>query len=303
METFIRVFLSSGYSTKQSDLKMSKLCLIFLFTTLVSGENVLRKTNSTLCENSLDMWIGHLRQLAHSQFGEDMHLSLHYFPNLCKGTYLEIGAMDGDIFSNTHMFNSYLSWKGILVEGSPFNYNKLVKNRANEIYVEHAVICEGNKSLHYAVTPKLGGDGSEGAVHGIYEFMGEGYKKIHHDSSKVKLVEVKCIPLEKILSHAKVDHIDFFSLDVEGAEMSVLQTINFDMVQFGLIFFESLDDFSEPTKAIITFLESKGYVYVEFFAHSVWMVNKRFSEIYSSVIPLADYETKGFLRLIRLVTS
>lgn len=216
---------------------------------------------------------------------------------------MEIGAMDGNLLSNTYMFNSYLSWKGILVEGSPFNYNKLEKNRVNEIVVQHAVICGENKSLHYAVTPRKGGDGTEGAVHGIYEFMGDGYKDIHHHNSSIKLVEVKCLPLEKILSQAQIEHIDFFSLDVEGAEMSVIQTIDFDKIQFGLIFFESLNGFSAETKAVISLLESKGYVFVESFNHSIWMVNKNFAAIYSDLIPADDYEKKAILRLIRFASS
>ena len=36
-----------------------------------------------------------------------------------------------------------------------------------------------------------------------------------------------------VLAHLGVRHIDFLSLDVEGGEQSVLQTLDFDQVPFG----------------------------------------------------------------------
>ena len=45
------------------------------------------------------------------------------------GTYVELGAFDGWIESNTRFFDDCLGWKGLLIEGSPINYQKAVANR------------------------------------------------------------------------------------------------------------------------------------------------------------------------------
>ena len=54
-----------------------------------------------------------------SQRNEDEHLYTTFFPNMCNGTYLELGGLDGIRKSNTYLFNKGLHWKGILIEASP----------------------------------------------------------------------------------------------------------------------------------------------------------------------------------------
>ena len=51
--------------------------------------------------------------------------------------------------------------------------------------------------------------------------------------------EVLCIPLFSILEAIRMTHIRFFSLDVEGAEFDILQTIPFDKVKTDLFVIEN----------------------------------------------------------------
>ncbi len=37
------------------------------------------------------------------------------------------------------------------------------------------------------------------------------------------ITEVPCLPLGKLLADLKLTHVNFFSLDVEGAELSVVE--------------------------------------------------------------------------------
>ena len=43
-------------------------------------------------------------------------------------------------------------------------------------------------------------------------------------------VEVDCFPLHAILLALNVTRVDYFSLDVEGAELDVLNTVPFDRI-------------------------------------------------------------------------
>ena len=59
-------------------------------------------------------------------------------------------------------------------------------------------------------------------------------------------VVIKCLPLNRIISDANITtdghaFFDFYSLDVEGGEYDVLRAINFDMLAFGVIFYEKDD--------------------------------------------------------------
>ena len=54
------------------------------------------------------------------------------------------------------------------------------------------------------------------------------------------------LPLSSILGQLGARHINFFSLDVEGGELSVLQTLDFGRVRFDVIVVEA--DSHEPVK-------------------------------------------------------
>ncbi len=47
---------------------------------------------------------------------------------------------------------------------------------------------------------------------------------------KMNLVQAKCFPLYSILLALENPTVDYFSLDIEGAEFEVLKTIPFDKV-------------------------------------------------------------------------
>jgi hypothetical protein len=57
-----------------------------------------------------------------SQSGEDQHAFNTFFPNQVAGFYVEMGALDGSMYSNTLAFHKYLGWRGLLIEASPSNY-------------------------------------------------------------------------------------------------------------------------------------------------------------------------------------
>jgi len=52
-------------------------------------------------------------------------------------------------------------------------------------------------------------------------------------------VEVHCGPLKAYLAALDIKHIDFFSLDVEGAELLVLKQFDFDAVTVDVFMVES----------------------------------------------------------------
>ncbi|KAF2367962.1 Methyltransferase FkbM [Trinorchestia longiramus] len=87
----------------------------------------------------------------------------------------------------------------------------------------------------------------------------EGYD----DAPAKSLVNVQCFPLISYLEALNVTTVDYFSLDVEGAEYKVLQTIPWDKVDIKTLSVEYLHD-AEGKEAIRTLLLSNGYsVYTE----------------------------------------
>ena len=65
----------------------------------------------------------------YSQNNEEQ-IILNYFSNQPKGTFLDIGANDGVLLSNSYFFEKELDWNGICFEPIPSVYSELIKNRS-----------------------------------------------------------------------------------------------------------------------------------------------------------------------------
>jgi hypothetical protein len=151
-----------------------------------------------------------------SQFKED-HYLLKIFSGICNGTYVEMGALDGVRYSNTHVFHKELGWKGVLVEISPRNFAKLEKNRPNELALVHAGVCAKEGMVHFM-------EMANGAVSGVWEFAMPSFRDQWWKGKTIAdATPIRCVPLRTILAdQGPAFFADFFSLDVEGAELQAL---------------------------------------------------------------------------------
>jgi hypothetical protein len=59
------------------------------------------------------------------------------------------------------------------------------------------------------------------------------------DVMKKHSVPIPCIPLSDIFAEADVHHINFFVLDTEGSEFSILRTIDWSLITFDVIVIET----------------------------------------------------------------
>ena len=154
------------------------------------------------------------------------------------GTYVEIGALDGQTLSNTLYLSSCLDWRGVLVEAERENALRLFRNvktqgRPNVTAYFGAVCAPPQRSISFLSTAgaiAVGGDVSS---------MGQDFRSHWHGSGG-HITEVPCQPMHAFLEEplSLAGHVDFFSLDVEGAELVVLETINFDLVTIDIMIIE-----------------------------------------------------------------
>merc|ERR1712127_283571 len=98
--------------------------------------------------------------------------------------------------------------------------------------------------------------------------------------------EIECLPLSDILAKnaPQTKFFDFFSLDIEGAEMEALLSLDYSQIQFGVLLIEADAHNEGKNMAVETFLESKGYKHLYNKARSDWFVNKNFHLLYEHVI-------------------
>ena len=156
----------------------------------------------------------------YSQQNEDRLLFEKYF-NYQNGFFIELGAMDGITYSNTLFYEKALNWKGILIEPTS-QYLSLLNNRPN-CYNFNYAISKSEGFVNFVGNQALGG---------IKDSMDDkhyyGWKL-----NEQQTYQVESKPMSYVLNIVnkinKIDKIDFFSLDVEGGELEVLETFNWDI--------------------------------------------------------------------------
>ncbi len=82
----------------------------------------------------------------------------------------------------------------------------------------------------------------------------------------------QCLPLYSLLLALNQTRVDYFSLDVEGAELKVLKTIPFNKLDIQVLTVEFLHD-SEGSQAIKDFLAERGYAFVMKVTHERFLAN------------------------------
>lgn len=145
-----------------------------------------------------------------SQFGEDDYIIEKFFPDQREGVYFEAGAMDGHLYSNTIKL-AQRGFTGFLVEPNPHQFKKLEKNRPKDRVFHCSIGPAGKDNLSLNLMASMSST-TLGSGMGGYT---------------TNVVEVDRKPLADILHGA--EKIDFFSLDVEGAELSVLNTMDWNI--------------------------------------------------------------------------
>ena len=187
---------------------------------------------------------------------------LQKYLNYKNGFYIELGANDGVFSSNTFYLQRNFNWKGILIEPSQHLYFKCKDNRGNKnIVLNYACVSKDYKHKYvemiYSGAMTIAKD-LDNDIKDIKKHAKEGESFL--DSSQ-KVFEF--CSLAKTLNDILVENgiqktIDFLSLDVEGAELEVLNGINFKMYCIKNILIESRD--FEKTNSYLT---KRGYLFKE----------------------------------------
>ena len=154
--------------------------------------------------------------------------SLQLLNHKRNGFFIECGAVDGVTFSNTLFFERQRSWTGLLVEANYDMFQKLTKVNRNVYSINSCLSTKKSTQLvSFRPVGLLGGISDEmDAVHNKWIQKHPGYDKT---------ITAQCFTLHSLLLAVGQTEVDYFSLDVEGPELEILQTIPFDKVKIKVI--------------------------------------------------------------------
>lgn len=174
------------------------------------------------------------------------------------GFYVELGANDGISQSQTKFLEVYCGWHGVLIEPTPEIYRMLIKNRSSKNYFANSA-CVSFDFPNEEI-PMLYSDLMTISLEGHNDIANrqlhaqEGVKHLLRGVENYEYMAF-ATTLNQILKSSEAPSvIDLLSLDVEGAELEVLQGIEFNRYKFTLIFIET-----RSIQEVEHFLNIKGY--------------------------------------------
>jgi FkbM family methyltransferase len=206
----------------------------------------------------------------HSQFRQDEILERNIFKELRNGVFVDVGAHDGVWYSNTAFFEKERGWTGICIEPLPELYLKLKEARPNSITLNVAIDNEEGE-IEFT-TSKID------ALSGISKYYDPRHKTRLLKEAKCKEEEltkfkVSTRRLDNVLQENGITRIHYLSIDVEGAELAVIQSIDFDKVFIDIIDFEN--NYNDKSEPILDLLISKGYDILQRIGCDIIMINEK----------------------------
>jgi len=191
-----------------------------------------------------------------SQDNQDKYLEENIFKGFKNGFFVDVGANDGISINNTLYFEKYNNWTGINIEPIKSVFQKLSINRPNCININCAV------SNFNGETDFICNTGYTEMISGIKDnydprHLNRLERENNMMNSTTNIIKINTKKLETILHENNITHINYLSIDVEGAEFEVIKSINFNNVFIDVIGFENnYEDLSYP---IVKYLENYNY--------------------------------------------
>ncbi|RZJ52709.1 MAG: FkbM family methyltransferase [Flavobacterium sp.] len=196
-------------------------------------------------ENSIEIF---------SQEGEDKLLE-RFVGEKKFGIYVDIGAHHPTFLNNTFFFYKK-GWRGINIDATPGSMKPFEKLRPYDINIEQPIANQTSElEFHIFSTPELNTFDKTN----VAKFLNYPYVNLE---KKIKLTTVKLENLlERNLPRLGNPQIDFFTIDVEGMDLDVLKSNNWNKFRPNYVLVEdlSVDIFNLENNEIVNFMTSVGY--------------------------------------------
>ncbi len=181
--------------------------------------------------------------------------------NLKKGGfYVDVGAYNGVMFSNTKSLEDFYGWSGICIEPNTQYYKQLIKKRSDKknIFVNECAWDKDNEEVEF-ICETL----ASGIINPETRWNETRLKALVKEHSVVKKRTKSLVTILKEAGAPK--HIDFLSMDAEGSEERIMHDALFEEYKFSCILVEVYTECFpneknfDSTTNVHTVLKENGY--------------------------------------------
>ena len=185
-----------------------------------------------------------------SQLGQDLWVLRN--SNYKKhGFFVEFGATDGLMLSNTWLLEKDYEWQGICAEPNPHFYKQLAHNRQCITSMDCITDATGDL-VEFVLADEYSGI-TDHAFEDSHKDKRQAFK------SKGDTISLRTISLHDfLLKHDAPRDIDYISIDTEGSEYTILKAFPFE--QWNVRMFSVEHNFTPQRQLIRELMTQHGYV-------------------------------------------
>lgn len=205
------------------------------------------------------------------QSAEDSTL-LRLFHKMTEGFYVDIGAFHPRKYSNTYVLHRYYGWNGINVDASKETIEKFEQERPNDINLHTAVGSKQGEAVYWKFNYPTINTISETNVQ--RQLSKEGTEVVDKEHVQVQTLEAI---LEQHLPKNKI--IDLMNIDVEGVDLQVLKSNNWEKYRPRVILIEDYNVSIEGLESseIYNYMKEIGYKFTSHTFDTSIYVEREFS--------------------------
>jgi FkbM family methyltransferase len=214
-------------------------------------------------------------QVSYSQAGEDLAIDFLFQGIGARPTYLELGTNHPRMGNNTYKFYRR-GCRGVLVEADPSLIPCIRKARPRDTVLNVGVSAreEMVKKFYVLSCPSFNTFDEKAAL-----------ERDSSSTAKIKaVVDIQLIPINTIIERHFSRTPDFLSIDIEGLDLEVLKSLDFEKHPIPVICAETCE-FSEThikprDRSIEEFLTAKGYfIYADTYINTIFVNEKWFQRV------------------------
>ena len=201
---------------------------------------------------------------SYAQEGEDLILA-RIFEGKATGTYVDVGAHHPLRFSNTYLLYRR-GWRGVNIDATPGSMRLFQLFRSRDTNLEVGITAKAEERDFYLFNEPA-----------LNTFDGDRARTLDKPPYRIEAIRrVRCAPLRQILREQGVTSVDLLTIDAEGFDFEVLQTVDWDTMSPRVVLIEQ---FSRDMQGLVDtethrYLHDRGYRLIAKTWNSVFYVRQ-----------------------------
>jgi FkbM family methyltransferase len=183
--------------------------------------------------------------------------AVEFFKGKRDGIFIDIGANDGLTWSNSLTLEVNYNWTGLCIEPHPSAFKKLAECRTNTCL--NCVVSKTEGVVDFLVI-----EGYAEMLSGLVDCYDQRHverirREVDAHGDKATVEKIESLPLTNILRNNNITRVDYLSVDTEGSEISVMDSINLTQFDVELISLECNYDL----EGLNAYMDGKGYKFLQ----------------------------------------